>query len=317
MSATAAPVLHLSQEQIRSIDRDLDLVAGPSHPASALKPGVVSGTGAAVAGHDGYLFIADGANLWEKRFHIDKPVVAAFLDGWRGLLDRRAGEAQARGVTLLNLVVPEKQVIYPDKRWPDLASPGAMRPLKQLLAALGPDAPLIYPADALIAARPDVPVFFRHDSHWTPSGCLVAAGEVVAALRDGVDLSDVAFAADREIGPLDLAVHFLEPAPSEERLSLRFGGEIIFDNRDFRPGARLTGMSFGLRNTAAPDPRRLVLFGDSYSSGQGLVAAMSAIFSEVIFVWSKAVDWAVVETHRADIVLWESAERFLVTLPEA
>ena len=317
MTTQDETILRLDLGQIRTIDRELDAAVGPGHPASALKPGVMSGNGAAVAGHDGYLFIADGANLWEKRFHIDQPVVGAFLDGWQGLLDRRAAEARARGVTVLNLVVPEKQVVYPDRRWPELTSPGGMRPLKQLLAALGPGAPLIYPAEALVAARSEVPVFFRHDSHWTPSGCLVAAAQVVGALGDGPDLSGGAFTAVRETGPLDLTLHFLDPAPAEERLSLRPAGEIAFDNRDHRPGARLTGMSFGLRNVAAPDPRRLVLFGDSYSSGQGLVAAMSALFAEVVFVWSKAVDWAVVETHRADIVLWESAERFLVTLPEA
>ena len=125
------------------------------------------------------------------------------------------------------------------------------------------------------------------------------------------------FPAAREFGPLDLTHHFLDPAPGEERLTLIPAGEVTFDNRDFRPGARLTGMSFGLRNRHAPDPRRLVMFGYSYSSGQGMVSAMSTVFEEVVFVWSKSVDWSLVEAHRAEVVLWESAERFLVTLPES
>jgi hypothetical protein len=70
-----------------------------------------------------------------------------------------------------------------------------------------------------------------------------------------------------------------------------------------------------VRNRGAPDPRRVVLFGDSYSYGAGLAAALSAIFAQVVCIWGKDLDWTVVDAHGADIVLWECAERFLGAAP--
>jgi len=47
----------------------------------------------------------------------------------------------------------------------------------------------------------------------------------------------------------------------------------------------------------------------------GLAAALSAYFTDVHFVWSKTILWPYVQEMQARYVLWESAERFLITPP--
>ena len=77
------------------------------------------------------------------------------------------------------------------------------------------------------------------------------------------------------------------------------------------------GKAFVRRVLTDWKPRRLIVFGDSYSYDVGFTYALVEMFAEVVFVWSKTIDWSLVQTHGSQVVVWESAERFLATLPEA
>ncbi|CAN7252275.1 hypothetical protein LJR219_001062 [Phenylobacterium sp. LjRoot219] len=57
-----------------------------------------------------------------------------------------------------------------------------------------------------------------------------------------------------------------------------------------------------------------MIFGDSFAADAGFAEALSAVFREVRFLWSKSVAWTEVEACGADLVIWQSAERFLATL---
>jgi alginate O-acetyltransferase complex protein AlgJ len=84
-----------------------------------------------------------------------------------------------------------------------------------------------------------------------------------------------------------------------------------------RRGARV------IYRNASPDadPRRLVLFGDSYANfvteaASGVLTPMLAeTFREFHFVWSSSVDWAYVERVRPDILVTEISERFMARVP--
>nr|QQZ49395.1 hypothetical protein JKL49_20630 [Phenylobacterium glaciei] len=89
------------------------------------------------------------------------------------------------------------------------------------------------------------------------------------------------------------------------------------DNRQLELTGKHVGSRYVLENPHAPDRRRLMLFGDSYAYDAGLAYALSAVFGYVAFVWSKDVVWAEVTQHRADLVLCESAERYIAVLPNA
>ena len=71
-----------------------------------------------MAGVDGYLFIGDGANRWERQYLGELKVVDAWKINWRNILAARQAQSQVHGVELWNFVAPEKQLVLPDKRWP-------------------------------------------------------------------------------------------------------------------------------------------------------------------------------------------------------
>lgn len=72
---------------------------------------------------------------------------------------------------------------------------------------------------------------------------------------------------------------------------------------------------------ARADPRRLVVFGDSYCQHSSvspvatLTPFLADTFREVHFLWSTSVDWAYLADLRPDFVLGEVAERFMIDLP--
>lgn len=307
--------LRLTATEILALDRDLD-AAALDHPASRLPPGRVSANGAAVAGVDGYLFIGDGGNRWETQY-TGPPPPDSWKTTWARVLAARQAEAAARGIPLLNLVIPEKQVVYPETRWPARAPDGGARPLRRLAALAGAEARLLYGEAALVACKAEGPACLRHDSHWTASGCLAVVRQLLSAAAPEVDVERAVFTVARTREPLDLAAHFLQPNPPQDRLRLAVPQPRAWENRHYERTGQHTGSQYRLANPEAADPRRVVLFGDSYSYAEGLAGALAAVFAEVTCVWSKSVLWEVVDERRADLVVWESAERFLVSLPQS
>ena len=303
----------LTLAEIYALDAALDGAVGPGHPASALKPGTTSANGAAVAGFEGHLYIGQGGNLWERQYCGELNIPPVWLETWSDLFARRRAEAKARGLTVVNFVAPEKQAVLPEMRWPQGMEGAARRPLRRLIEALGPDA-LVYPDDAIAAVKPAAPVYFRHNSHWTPSGCIAAAQALWSHLEVEARAANMSFAIDRKPFQQDLAAHFFVDPPDEELMVLAPLGRETDNNRRLETTGQREGASYRLINPAAPDPRRLMLFGDSYAYGNGLSHALSAVFAQVTFLWSKSILWDA--TANADIVVWETAERFLATLPE-
>lgn len=307
-------VLRLSLAEVRRLDAEFH--AASAEVGVGLRAGVLSPNAVAVVGQEGYLFISNGANHWEQQYLGKVKIDPSWIAAWRDMFARRQVEARRRGLPLWNLIIPEKQSVLPEKRWAAPAPDGGRRPLLQLLPALGPEAQVLYAADALIAARTEAPVYFRRNSHWTPSGCCAALLMLLQAMGVPVDREALRFAYQRGRGGHDLPVHFFEEPAQELHGLLAPAGEYSFNVGSLADG-RFTGMRYGIDNPAAPDARRVIVFGDSFSYDAGFAAALSAVFREVVFIWSKDVLWSEVESYRADLVIWESAERFLATVPSA
>jgi hypothetical protein len=214
------------------------------------------------------------------------------------------------------MVAPEKQVLYPEMRGAQV-SDGTRRPMRQLLAAVEPGAQLYYPEPEMRAAKAAAPVYSRHNSHWTGSGCWAATEGLLQRMLAGPGAGDPQLAIVRGAVQHDLSVHFFDPPPFEDSAQLVPAGEVYFDNKGLERTGRNEGASYGVRNPSAAHSSRVIVFGDSYACACGLTAALTAIFSEVVFMWSKSVIWELVDRHQSQVVIWESAERFLATLPQA
>ncbi len=176
------------------------------------------------------------------------------------------------------------------------------------------------------AARAGEDLFYRTDSHWTFAGCHLAYREICRALG-ATPCPDLAARGFRETEISgDLGGRFDPPRTERTRIhdlqrdAVRRYASPIVEAREAagRADTLHVGSHVIYANAAARDPRRLVLFGDSYSHFAPLMLTimLAETFSEVHFVWSTSVDWSYVERVRPDILLTEIAERFMFRVPD-
>lgn len=126
--------------------------------------GDVSPDGLAIVGRAGHLFIYGGTNdnVTAQRGEMQMP--ASWAEEWRALVTERRAEARRAGRKLVCVIVPEKIAVYDDYFPLDLTSAN-LRPVLRLLDDGG--LPLVYPIDALRAARKDGDTYLLTDSHLT------------------------------------------------------------------------------------------------------------------------------------------------------
>ncbi|MGU3540059.1 alginate O-acetyltransferase AlgX-related protein [Methylobacterium sp. A54F] len=275
-------------------------------------------------GRDGWLFLTGGSNRVMDQYggglrrwwH---------LRAWARLIEARTARAAALGIRCVHAIVPEKLSVY-DHLTRDLPyDPGraSTRRLARRLAGSPGYVDLLAP---FRAARDGPPLYFRTDSHWSAAGCLLAYRELMRALaavppadldaRPGHEAAFVMDLGEKLPGrPVERAVYrsYLRDA-----VRVHAGRLVETHEAEGRARALHTGAHVTYRNAAAhADPRRLLLFGDSYAHfAPGMLTELLAeSFAEVDFVWSSALDWAYIARSRPDILVFELAERFLARLP--
>ena len=93
------------------------------------------------------------------------------------------------GVSLILLIVPGKQTIYPE--WltgRNQPTPATVRGLPEFLAAMQDSGVnVVDPTDALWAAKSAGDLYLREDTHWTPEGLDIVADEVARGLRSNFE----------------------------------------------------------------------------------------------------------------------------------
>lgn len=284
------------------------------------------GNGVAV-GDDGWLYWVGRAREVEI-FYGDSPLSRRILGRWARLIERRAQRLDSLGIRHVHAVVPDKLAVYPatlGRAFPGLDDPPAVR----LARMLSPNARagMIDLLKPLLEARAKGPVYLRTDTHWTYQGYLTAYRALCEALH--APAADHVFTGTqtRERFTFDLGEKLYPPIDEEyvaydfPRRAERIDANALVRVRErgeaVRPRGLFVGSRVVMRNSAAPDPRRVVLFGDSYiySPGARLTAMLAESFAEVHAIWSANLDWHYIEAVRPDIVIFEIAERFLRQVP--
>lgn len=283
--------------------------------------GDVSPDGVAMVGKAGHLFIYAGANDNVATYLGETGMPDGWLQRWGELLAARSAQAREHGRRLACLVVPEKLAVYSD-RYPEALVAVGPRPIERLLDA---GSALVYPLDALLAARAGGETYLLTDSHLTPRGNRVLASATLAAL--GVEPSLLPADACVEEPVLrsgDLGAHFDPPLLELVRpLAERSRAEISADNW---PEIASVGAHIGtvrvFRRDDAADARTVVVFGDSYGFGDeaypGLSWWLAHVFREVHFVWTPfGWDPGYLDDVDAELVVCQTAERFVARVPQA
>lgn len=291
--------------------------------ASGVPPGVH-------VGRDGWLFwvgrsgetAALYAESWRMRWTLWR---------WTRLIERRARRAAALGARYVEVVVPDKLSIEADRLSSAIIDP-CLAPGRRLGEWVGKSraadawVDLFGPLDR---ARAGTDVFFKTDTHWTFPGCLAGyaalceacglapAANVAAAIAR--EPQDYLFDTGRKlVPPVKERATPYEFAFTAKRVDanalVRFREERDLDGKGgFYVGSR----SVYLNEAPGLDPRRVVLFGDSFSLefGYTFATTLAESFRELHVIWSANIDWRYVEVVRPDLVVHEIAERFLRRVP--
>ncbi len=262
------------------------------------------------------LFLAEDSHDSHAQAIGRRPLSQEELDAWeRGTTERRR-DATAIGAHLVQLIGPSPQAVHADDL-PDGTTLAPNRPIAQILmrlTGLQPQAPLLYPLEALQAVARQLDPFSKSDSHWNDAGAFVGYEAVIDVVAPHVPVRRVS-RASVSLHPTcyvgDLGSKLDTPQAS-----------VFWRARIDSPKARLRednrvrnhGRRAVFTCEAAPEGTCLV-FGDSWAYPMTLFLAES--FRRVVFYHRvNIVDRDILLAERPSVVLSILTERFCTALPD-
>lgn len=274
-------------------------------------------------GRDGWLFLVGGRNRPLAIYR--RSLARAWrLRRWAGLIQVRRRRVEAMGARYLHLCVPEKLSVYGDLA--DLGLDPSLSLALGLGRALAGEGVCVDVTDALTRARRTTETFHRADSHWTAEGCRIAHEAICAAAGAAPRwrLEDRPLQTIEVVGDLGAKCDPPVREIQHRRIVLQDSRRIAangllarYEELELASLLHRGAQAIYLNEAPDADPRRLVLFGDSFAHfvPYMLTAMLAETFREVHFIWSAAIDWTYLERVRPDLVVTEIAERFMAWMP--
>ena len=290
---------------------------GSSSFISEGRIGEISADRTAVIGHRGWCFIYDGSNNYRDAYTCE--AVVGTGTRWFSLIESRQGVVQSLGASFLQVIVPNKATIL-SHLYPEKLGDGITKTLKTLLSAKS-HVSLLCPVEELRDPSYAELVFRRNDSHLTIAGNCYFVAAILNALKLSVEISTQVHTVETEhVG--DLGSKFATPvserlqAPCFDDGLLSQAG--LIKRREISV-AGLNGIQQCFLNESAPLKQSVLVFGNSFFEripSWGLSPFFAALFREYTFIWSPALDVEEIRRRRPDIVICQTCERFLSTVPE-
>lgn len=280
-------------------------------------------------GRDGWLFLTSGSNNVVGQFTRSR-AMRMRIASWARLLVAREKKCRDAGIRFLHVVVPEKLTIY-DHKLDGLAvairlSP-ALRLRRRLIWHPRARSACIDLVNPFRVRRDEVDLFYRTDSHWNFEGCQLGYEAICAhcGVRPRIDFGKRPSRDIERVGDLGMKLDPPRSEPSRthqiQRDARRIHASPIVLARE-AAGQAVTlhvGSHVVYRNdTPEADPRRVVLFGDSYAHFAPILLTimLAETFREVHFIWSSSVDWDYIARTKPDLVITQMAERFMQNVPD-
>ena len=292
-------------------------------------------------GKNDWLFLLQGTNNVSSQY-VRSPEAQFLLIHWRLVVSERERRLRQQGILYKHVLMPEKITVY-DNLLNGLGIDWRLSPAFRLIHEdeyykLFPlrrfnlvkyvrrtarwRATLIDLIGPMRRQRDMQNLFYRTDSHLSFAGRLLAYREICRAVsaepvRDFEERPAIYHAG--WAGDLGMA---FDPPRYEgtmlhdlQRDAVRVYASPIVEHRERHglSGTLHTGAHVIYQNARAADPRRVVLFGDSYANFApiGLTIMLAETFRELHFVWSTQLDYDFIQRVRPDLVLTEMSERFV------
>lgn len=270
--------------------------------------------GKVVRGRDGWLFLDKDSNDVMAQHRGERRLSENELEDWRFLLEGRIAWLERRGASYFFLVAPNPHSVHWEAL-PEGFGAGERRPVLQLIDHLQTKrsyARLIYPIDELRSEARRAHVYSKTQSHWTELGAFVAYRRLMSDIGGSASVpvlteEDVVLEEEESIGGLGRKV---EPPQSSSSVAVAVRNpkaRFVADNRVQNIGRRIE-----FSCDSAP-PVRCVIFGDSFA--ERLLPFLAESFSRLVFAHHPAMDFGLVESEQAEIVIYVMNERFLIRVP--
>jgi alginate O-acetyltransferase complex protein AlgJ len=277
-------------------------------------------------GQEGWLFLIGGSNSIGALYDRNAPLLNdAKLQQWVKLIEGRAHRLERMGIEYIHISIPEKLTLYDNKfhdppivDWrlsPAIRLREMMRRSRYAHVCLD----LIGP---FRAAREEIELYYRTDTHWTPEGCFLAYKLLCEKLGIRPELGLLTRPRREVESVLDLGLKMEPPVLEPLRLynftkdSQKTYRNVIAQYLETVTANALVHIGAHIRyknsNPSAAN-KKILIFGDSYASlhPDGLTAMLAETARDVEFIWSSNLDWAYIKRAQPDIVVYDLVERFM------
>jgi hypothetical protein len=280
-------------------------------------------------GQDGWLFLIGGSNSIGALYDRNAPLLDdAKLRQWVKLIEGRARRLERMRIEYVHISIPEKLTLYDNKFHDPPIVDWRLSPSMRLREMMqrSPYARVwLDLIDPFRAARDDIQLYYRTDTHWTPEGCFLAYKLLCEKIGIAPELTLLARPRREVESVLDLGLK-MEPLVYEQLTLYDFTKDsqktyrnVIAQYLDTVTANALVHVGSHIRyknsNPSAAN-KKILIFGDSYASQRpdGLTAMLAETAREVEFIWSSNLDWAYIKRAQPDIVVYDLVERFMTVV---
>ena len=272
------------------------LIAFNSELTSLLTGGTYMESTQVLLGKDNWLFYKselDGHPLWDYMGinHFTDEELAAIATN---LMNMRDG-FNALGVDFYVTALPNKEIIYEEYMPDTIARVDEVSRGEQLANYIQENTDLVYvyPKQALLDAKAEGQIYYRTDTHWNQRGAFVGMQQLMheAYGVDAKDLNSVSF----DITSYDLAGDLAVIGGVADKYNI--DTTYVFDAD--------TADKAQYRDEVA------LVVGDSFSGFLSTIA--KGYYKEVHWIYTKDFTMSMLDEYDADVVVWESVERYMET----
>jgi alginate O-acetyltransferase complex protein AlgJ len=282
-------------------------------------------------GINGWLFLTGGTNNVIKYYTDDTYFTISQASQWADLLIARRNRLVTQNITYLHIAAPDKMSVYPE--YFQQALPNfdrhPIRLLDQVLQKRGTCDLLINPLGAFAKYPNRDRLYLKTDTHWSYFAAQLLFELVSHRIGEPRTLSILNRNLIRYRRIFDLGSKVV-PAVEEDNFSVITASAVarvhenelaklfVANGKSEQPVAH-GGINVVFRNT---DPKAiqktLMIFGDSFMDFQDSNATIifAENFREVHFTWSNQLDYEYITRVHPEIVVSETAERFMIVVPD-
>lgn len=272
------------------------LIAFNSELTSLLTGGTYMESTQVLLGKDNWLFYKtelDGHPLWDYMGinHFTDDELAAIA---ANLVSMRDG-FNALGVGFYVTALPNKEIIYEEYMPDTVARVDEVSRAEQLADYIWDNTDLVYvyPKQALLDAKAEGQIYYQTDTHWNQKGAFVGMQQLMheAYGVEAKNLDSVSF----DITSNDLAGDLAVIGGVADKYNI--DTTYVFDAD--------TADKAQYRDEVA------LVVGDSFSGFLSTIA--KGYYKEVHWIYTKDFTMSMLDEYDADVVIWESVERYMET----